>query len=136
MLRHVAFRAASFLCALALAGCATVPPGPLAGSWGARGVSLVLDAQQGHLEYDCAAGTIAGPLVPDAAGRFAADGTHTPGQGGPVRIDQPPPSWPARYTGIVRGDTIQLSVEVPARALSLGPFTLRRGAQPQLLRCL
>jgi hypothetical protein len=123
--------------ASALAACATAPaPGPLAGSWGGRGIGLTLDQQQGRLEYDCASGTIAGPLLPDAAGRFAATGTHTPDEGGPERIDRPRPAFPARYNGTVRRDEMRLFVDVPGRDLHLGPFTLRRGAQPILLRCL
>ena len=129
--------AAPLALALALAGCvASPPPGPLGNSWGGRGVALTLDAGGGRLEYDCAAGTIDGTLVPDAAGRFAAGGTHTPGLGGPARIDSPPASFPARYTGTVRGGEMRLEVDVPARALHLGPFTLRRGEQAVLLRCL
>jgi len=137
MTRRAMNAAAPFMLVLALAGCATAPPpGPPGGSWGGRGVALTLDARQGRLEYDCAAGTIDGPLLPDALGRFIATGTHTPGLGGPERIDRPPASFPARYTGTVRGDAMRLEVDVPARDLHLGPFTLRRGAEAVLLRCL
>ena len=128
---------APLVIALALTGCvAPPPPGPLGDSWGGRGIALSLDAGGGRLEYDCAAGTIDEPLRPDAAGRFAVGGTHTPGQGGPDRIDQPPASFAARYAGTVRGAEMRLEVDVPARDLHLGPFTLRRGADPVLLRCL
>nr|WP_166177390.1 hypothetical protein [Altererythrobacter segetis] len=123
--------------ALALAGCVTpVASSPLGGSWGGRGVGLTLDAGGGRLEYDCAAGTIEGPVLPDAAGRFVAGGAHSPGHGGPERIDRPPESLPARYSGTVHGGEMRLEVDVPSRGLHLGPFTLRRGAQPVLLRCL
>ena len=129
--------AASLVVALALTGCvASSAAGPLVDSWGGRGIALTLDAGGGRLEYDCAAGTIDGPLVPDAGGRFAVGGTHTPGLGGPARVDSPPASFSARYTGIVRGREMQLEIAVPARALNLGPFMLRRGEQAVLLRCL
>ncbi len=127
------------LAALALAGCVAAPPpppGPLTGAWGAAHVGLVLDAAGGRLDYDCAAGTIDDPVDPDAEGRFIAEGTHTPGTGGPARVGETPPSYPARYSGMVRGDTMRLTVEVPVRALVLGPYDLRRGAQPMLTRCL
>ena len=127
---------AALAVALALASCATVPREALGGSWGGRGIALTLGATSGRLEYDCASGTIDGPLLPDASGRFVAAGTHTPGQGGPVRVDHPPPTFPARYRGTVRGDEMQLTVDVPARGLRLGPFSLRRGAPPMLFRCL
>lgn len=120
-----------------LGGCMTpVAEGPLTGAWGGEHVGLTLDRGGGRLDYDCAAGTIAEPLVPARDGSFAADGTHTPGQGGPDRIDYVPPSYPARYAGTVRRDTMTLRVTVPSRDLVMGPFRLRRDAQPQLLRCL
>ena len=124
--------------ALLLGGCqsAAAPAGPLVGEWGAQHVGLVLDAEGGRLEYDCAAGMIAGPIRPDRSGRFRAEGTHTPGQGGPDRIDYVPPRLPALYEGRVTGDRMTLRVRVVPTGLELGPFTLRRGAQPMLTRCL
>ncbi len=121
-----------------LAGCATPAPSlqPLTGAWGGRHVGIVFEASGGRVEYDCGAGTIAGPVRTLAGGRFEAAGTHTPGTGGPDRIGFTPPSHPARYSGSVRGDTMTLLVEVPAIAARIGPYTLRRGAEPMLLRCL
>ena len=120
-----------------LGACATtVPAGPVTGSWGGEHVGLTLGSTSGRLEYDCAAGTIAEPLILSADGSFAVDGTHTPGMGGPDRIGYIPPSYPARYTGTVRGETMTLRVSVPSRNLTLGPFRLRRNAEPRLLKCL
>jgi len=120
-----------------LGACTTpLPPGPVTGEWGGEHVGLTLDSTGGRLEYDCAAGTIAEPVIPATDGRFAATGTHTPGMGGPDRIDYVPPSYPARYTGTVRGDTMTLRVAVPSRDLTLGPFRLRRDTEPRILRCL
>lgn len=124
--------------ALLLGGCqsAAAPSRPLLGGWGGQHVGLVLDAAGGRLEYDCAAGMIAGPLRADRSGRFRAEGTHTPGQGGPDRIDYVPPRLPAVYEGRVTGERMTLRVRVVPSGLELGPFTLRRGAQPMLLKCL
>lgn len=127
-------------CAALAAGCAAPdnsPAGvPLTGSWGGEHVGLALTEVGGRIEYDCAAGRIEGPLLPDRSGRFAAAGTHTPGQGGPDRIDYVPPSFTARYSGWVTGAAMTLRVEVPQNRTGLGPFTLRHGAPPMLLRCL
>ena len=124
-------------CVSLLGACATpLPAGPVTGAWGGEHIDLTLDRTGGRLEYDCAAGPIAGPLVPAPDGSFAADGTHTPGMCGPDRIDYVPPSYPARYTGTVSRETMTLRVAVPSRDLTLGPFRLRRDAEPQLLRCL
>ena len=122
---------------LLLAGCATVPADRLiAGRWGGQHVGLEMGETNGRLDYDCAAGTIDGPLVSDSAGHFAATGTHTPGTGGPVRVGVTPPSYPATYTGSVRDDTMTLVIDVPAIGARIGPTTLRRGAEPMLTRCL
>lgn len=121
----------------ALGGCvAPISGPPLSGQWGGQHVGLNLDESGGRLEYDCAAGTISEPVIPARDGSFAAEGTHTPGTGGPARIDQVPASYPAHYTGEVDGSTMTLTVEVPARELVIGPLDLRRGAAPDLTRCL
>ena len=119
------------------AGCTSIAPiGPLTGAWGGMHVGLQLSSEGGELEYDCAAGRISHPVIPGADGRFAATGTHTPGTGGPERVGEVRPSWPAHYSGSVRGDEMTLRVDVPGRAIVIGPHRLRRGARPILLRCL
>lgn len=122
----------------ALSGCTSlqVAPPPLIGSWGGMHVGLTLEAVGGRLDYDCAAGTITGPILVDSVGRFRAVGTHTPGIGGPVRQGDVPPAFPAIYHGRVRGDAMTLAISVPSRGFVIGPYELRRGADPRLLRCL
>ena len=122
----------------ALVACATPSSisAPLTGKWGGQHVGLELGAAGGRLDYDCAAGTIDGPAVRDAGGRFSATGTHTPGTGGPVQVGVVPPSYPARYAGTVRGDSMSLTIDVPAMGARIGPYTLRRGTEPVLMRCL
>ena len=118
------------------ASCATpAAVGPVTGAWGAEHVGLLLRPDGGTLEYDCAAGRIDEPLVALGDGRFTASGSHMPGIGGPERVDQPRQSFPATYRGSVRGDRMTLSVRV-ANGQLLGPYELRRGAPPRLLRCL
>lgn len=134
MLRDVT--TASLACALGACAAVPAPGGPITGAWGGEHVALALDARGGALEYDCAAGRIDEPVIAGPGGGFTADGSHTPGTGGPERVGEVRPSYPARYTGNVTGDTMRLNVTVPARGLELGPFVLRRGAQAQLLRCL
>ena len=119
-----------------LAGCATLPPpgAPITGAWGGTHVGLTLDVAGGRLEYDCAAGTI-GPVVAGDGGRFVAEGTHTPGTGGPEIVGQVQPSYRTRYSGTVRGERMTLQGRVENGVL-LGPFELRRGAEPVIFRCL
>jgi hypothetical protein len=70
-----------------------------------------------------------------AGGQFTAAGTHTPEHGGPVREGEVLPTVQARYSGVLRGDRMTLQGRV-ANGVLLGPFELRRGAQPMILRCL
>lgn len=128
---------APVLLLLLAAGCATAPPAGVAltGRWGGQHVGLELAANGGTADYDCAAGRIDGPVLPRADGTFQALGTHTPGTGGPERVGAVPPSYAARYEGSVRGDRMTLQVRVENGVL-VGPFTLRRGVEPILMRCL
>jgi len=127
------------LAAIALTACAapamTQPGDLVTGDYGGEHVGLSLDAEGGRLEYDCASGTIDGPLTTDSLGRFSVTGRHTPGEGGPDRVGDAPRSWPARYLGQARGDILTLRVEVEGAA-SPGAFRLTRDAAPMLLRCL
>ena len=125
------------LALLALPACVSVPPAgmPLTGEWGGTHVGLRLSETGGVLDYDCAAGTIDGPLVPRADGTFEARGRHTPGTGGPERAGEIRRSFPTRYRGAVRGTRMTLQGEME-NGVMLGPFALARGAEPILFRCL
>ena len=122
-----------------LAGCATTTDEkiqPLSGSWGGQHVGLAFDAAGGKLDYDCAAGTIDGPVILNGLGEFHEKGTHTPGTGGPVRQDEVPPALPALYHGSVKGERMTLRVIVPSNGTVIGPLELMLGAAPVLMRCL
>lgn len=129
---------AALLATLLLAACqaaSTAPAGAaLTGAWGGEHIGLELTAAGGRVDYDCAAGTIDEPVRLDASGRFTVDGMHTPGMGGPERVDVPRPRVAATYTGRANGDRLTLSVRTANS--ELGPFTLARGAEPVLVRCL
>lgn len=122
------------------ASCATpvTRPAPLTGSWGGQHVGLVLTGQGGTLDYDCAAGRIDGPVIPQPDGSFEALGTHTPGTGGPERVGEVRAAYPATYSGQVSGGTMTLTVDaqLPSGPTRIGPYTLRFGEDPRLLRCL
>lgn len=123
--------------ASALSACASLPKGPttLTGQWGGPHISLLLQGGLGAIEYDCASGTIDMAINPGPDGRFAATGTHRPGQGGPVRVGQIFISHRATYSGTVDKDKMTLSGRLED-GTTLGPFSLTRGAEGVLLRCL
>lgn len=108
----------------------------ITGGWGGNHIGLTAMADRSQIEYDCAAGSIQGPIVLDAAGRFSATGTHTIGHGGPVRVDEVPDVHPARYDGRVQGNTMELRVVLTDRNQEIGTFRLERNAQPMVMRCL
>lgn len=120
-----------------LAACAAVPPSasPITGEWGGQHVGLSLTPAGGRLEYDCAAGTVLGPLRMNRDGTFIVEGTHTPSSGGPEIEGRVLPSYSVRYSGSVRGNGMSFQGRVE-NGLLLGPFTLRRGAEPIIFRCL
>ncbi len=133
----------SLILTLAVAACAgasadttSAPPSPLIGTWGGEHAGLVATSTGGTMEYDCAEGRITGPLLPGPDGRFAASGTHTPGRGGPVRIDEVLSSRPARYTGRVDGDLLELTVVMTDSNAVVGTFPLTRGRSPHVVKCL
>jgi hypothetical protein len=123
--------------AAGLSASATLPSAgtPLTGQWGGRHVGLRLNETGGVLDYDCAAGTIDEPVMRRRDGRFEASGTHTPASGGPERVGEVRPTYRAYYTGAVRGQRMTLAARVE-NGVTLGPFTLVRGADPLIMRCL
>lgn len=99
-------------------------------------MSMDVTAAGARLEYDCAEGAIEEPLRPDAEGRFAATGIHTPGHGGPIRVGEILPALHARYEGRVQGERMSLIVTLTGTGVVLGSFELRRGRSGALVRCL
>jgi hypothetical protein len=121
---------------LALAGCSeTTAPGPLAGQWGGPHAGLVISDDSVHVEFDCAAGSIAGPVLLDMSGRFSENGAYIRG-GGPLPVNDSTRAEPARYAGQVRGSTMDLTVTLLDGGTVIGPYTLTRGGNPQVFKCL
>lgn len=119
-----------------MACAASRPPGPaLTGEWGGRGVNLTLTETGGTLAYDCAAGTITGPVHPDSNGEFRAKGTHEAFTAGPQDSDAKPPIVAAHYVGSVSGATMILEVQ-PAGAARMTSHTLTQGRRAKLIRCM
>src|SRR5262245_20679828 len=73
----------------------------LSGDWGGPHLAIRFTPSGADLEYDCASGSITQPVELDHAGRFSVLGVHVPGHGGPIRVGEVPPQYPARYDGQV-----------------------------------
>ena len=126
------------LCAaLLVAGCASLDDKPdyLVGTWGGAHIGITFEGALGSIEYDCASGTIDSIILPAKDGKFTAKGQHREGQGGPVRVGQIFRTQRATYSGEVHEQVMTLNVALED-GTSLGPFTLRQGAPPQVTRCL
>ena len=130
-------RLSGLLVMAALAGCleASVPE-VVTGDWGGEHLGMLASTSGATLEYDCAAGKIAEPIRPDAAGRFRVTGEHYPGHGGPMRVDEEQVKRPARYDGVVRGDVMDLTVTLTDSNTVVGRFTLVYGRSPFVFKCL
>ena len=104
------------------------------GVWGGQGIALKVSAKGADVEFDCAHGQIPQPIKLDKHGDFEVTGTFTAEHGGPVRRDEKTASAPARYSGHVDGDTMSLTVSLDKR--QVGSYTLTRGSQGHITRCL
>jgi hypothetical protein len=122
---------------LLVSACATLDAKPsyLLGPWGGPHIGIVFEGGLANVELDCAAGTIDRPVYPAKGGEFTAKGTFRAGTGGPVRVGQIFRSQPATYSGTVVKDVMSLNIKLEDGTVG-GPFTLVRGAEPQLTRCL
>ncbi|MBE0593909.1 MAG: hypothetical protein IH616_16070 [Gemmatimonadales bacterium] len=136
---HDSLRTAIALAASILMGtaCAESPAAPLlSGEWGGDHIGLVVSATGANLEYDCAYGTIDSPIDLHRSGSFVASGTHTFEHGGPIREGELPDIHPAEYRGWVIGSTMTLTVTLTDTTRTVGTFTLRRGGNPLVFKCV
>ena len=104
------------------------------GDWGGTHVALHLGPESGTIEYDCAHGTLNGPLQTDANGAFRVAGTHVREHGGPARMGEVLPHEPAVYQGRIRNG--RMTLEVRTATAALGNYILQRDTPAQLFKCL
>jgi hypothetical protein len=78
------------------------------GTWGGLGLAAIVSDSQVHVHFGCTIGEFVRPTRLDSAGRFVVDGRYVI-RAFPVQLG---PSLPARFTGLVRGRQLTLSVAV------------------------
>ena len=110
-------------------------PALLTGGWGGPHAAVTFQGGLAAVEFDCASGTIDGPVYPAKDGTFTAKGSVRTGTGGPVRVGQIFRSQRASYSGQVVKDSMTLSVTTED-GTAMGPFSLTQGGPPLLTRCL
>ena len=122
-----------YQCDLQAAGSGDPVP---TGVWGGTGIQMTVNADNARIDYGCDFGTIDQRLSVDNAGNFHAKGTHSFGRGGPRQSGETGPKpREARFVGNLKGNTLQVTVELVDLDRKLGPFTLKLGANPILDRC-
>jgi len=103
------------------------------GDWGGEHVRLTVADTGGKVEFDCAHGSLDGPLTLDAGGRFDVKGRLV-AEGGPVMKDETVNARPARYRGRTDGKSMSLEVTLEGGD-SAGTFSLARNARAKLVKC-
>lgn len=106
-----------------------------AGTWGGQHIRIVIENGSASIEYDCAHGTINGPLRLDRNGKFHLTGTHVREMGGPVRLNMPRKGEPAGFTGWTDGKKMTLTVTLSDSKEDIGTFSLVRGSEGRIRKC-
>jgi hypothetical protein len=105
------------------------------GAWGGPHIRIQVEGSSATIDYDCAHGTITGPLTFDSKGRFTWRGTHTREGPGPIRVDEESNGSPATYTGSIQGDKMTLTVKLSNTKQIVDTFTLTRGGKVRIFKC-
>jgi hypothetical protein len=105
------------------------------GPWGGPHIRIDVGARSATIDYDCANGTIDGPLTIDSKGRFAWRGAHHREHPGPIRVDVQSNNRPAIYSGSVKGDTMTLTVKLSDTNEVVETYTLKRGRFGRVFKC-
>lgn len=117
------------------AGAGSQSPGKAvpSGAWGGDHISVTTTATGAEVEFDCAHGKIAKPLMLDAQNHFDAQGSFASEHSGPVRPEDQSAATAARYSGEVTGNDMTLKVSLGEQ--TVGTFTLTRNQPPVLRKC-
>jgi hypothetical protein len=106
--------------------------GTIAGQWGGDNATMEVNAGGATLDFGCGTGQITEPLKLDSEGKFSAHGTMSMQTAGPSRPDGE--GSPATFTGVVKGDTIKLTVQIEGEKQGQ-PLTLTRGRKTKIMGC-
>lgn len=105
------------------------------GTWGGLHIQFQVNNGSVAIEYDCAHGSIPGPLTFDRQGRFSWHGVYTRERGGPVRLHDKDNNQPATYSGSIKGDTMTLTLQLENSSDPVQTFNLKRGSVGRVFKC-
>jgi hypothetical protein len=125
---------------LLVSGCVTIavakkPRTIPDGTWGGPHIQLIVQNGAATIEYDCANGSIEGPLKLDSRGRFSLSGKHFREHGGPIRIGEENKPMAVRYTGRIDGTRMTLTVTLMNSKSQMGTYQLTRGSEGRVFKC-
>lgn len=106
------------------------------GMWGGQHVRVDVGAKVATIDFDCAHGTISGPLLMDAKGQFSWKGTYSREHGGPVRLEENDAGESAIFSGSIKGSTMKLTVRLKTQNQALDSFVLTHGRSGMVRKCL
>ena len=104
--------------------------------WGGERILFEVNRVGARIEYDCAHGTVEGKILVDSRGRFSVSGMHYEEHAGPTRAGEEDNGYPVRLTGRVDGSLMKLTVTRAGNKEVVGTYTLARGRQAELVKCL
>jgi len=107
----------------------------VAGTWGGEHVRMEASEKGARFVFDCAEGTIDGPITLGSDGSFRAAGTLVRESHGPIRQGHEPRPEAATYSGSIQDDTMTLRVSLAASSQDVADYTLRRGEAGRVRRC-
>ena len=105
------------------------------GTWGGMHIIVTVTDEGASLVMDCARGTINEPLEIDANGRFDVGGLFMAETPGPA-VQGEESRRKVRYQGVVKSDSMELTIAATGRDEKLGSFNLTHGKLGKIRRCL
>jgi hypothetical protein len=139
----MALQSKSSICLVVIAGIALMagfarPQGShriTSGVWGGEHIHLEVASNSGTVEFDCAHGTIEGPLTADANGEFSWKGRFVRERGGPITNNDENSGVPAVYSGAINEQTMKLTVRLANEKEPLDTFVLTQGKNGHIRKC-
>jgi hypothetical protein len=107
----------------------------ITGEWGGEHIGVQINEDTAEIDFDCANGKINQRISLDKDGKFDLIGTYTIEHSGPTRDDKPPPTYSAKYAGIVKDKTMTLTVTLIDTKKDIGTFTLTHGSRSRVMKC-
>ncbi len=104
------------------------------GRWGGDHVELVVGSASAQLDFDCAHGSIPGP-IPLQDGAFDIAGVFVPEHGGPIVQGEVLPEYAAHYRGTTDGKRMTLTIEAEGLG-NAGTYALDLGRSARITKCL